>query len=76
MGEPRYYVGEGGEVCDSVYDMSVHERDSELSEVEIVERLNSIAELQARVEELRVALRELLEGGVDGVVRSRLRPRW
>ncbi len=42
MSEPRYYVDESGSVRDSAWDTSATERDSEMSEVEIVERLNGL----------------------------------
>ncbi len=44
--EPRYYVDEAGCVRDSALDTSAMETDSELSGVEIVERLNKTEELQ------------------------------
>ncbi len=56
----RYYVGTGGEVIDSALDTSATERDSELDECEIVDRLN-------KLEAERDALKErMLESFVQG----------
>ena len=65
MIDPRYYVDEAGCVRDSAADMSVLEREGELSETEIVECLTT---LEAEVEGLKAENQMLLSGSAEAAV--------